>query len=231
MTQLVILPGTDGTGALLEDFLAAAADLRPLVLPYPIDRALDYAGLLPDLEPRLPRTGEYVLLGESFGGPLALALAARRPAGLVGVVLCASFARFPRPPLRFLGRLAVRMPPRWVPMPVAVRALLGRWASPRWRERLRDVLARVPSEVLQARVQATLDVDVTASLARLEVPLLYLQASDDRLIPAAAGEAIVAAVPSGSLVRIAGPHFLLQAAPVACAAAVRRFVRECAPPG
>ncbi|MGQ0798894.1 MAG: serine aminopeptidase domain-containing protein [Pseudomarimonas sp.] len=62
----------------------------------------------------LPRSEPYFLLGESFGGPLAIALAARQPRGLLGLVLCASFARYPIESLRaaaFLARVAPHMQP------------------------------------------------------------------------------------------------------------------------
>ena len=48
--------------------------------------------------------GDFVVVGESFSGSLALMLATRRPVGLRGVVLCASFVRFPLPvPERWRG--------------------------------------------------------------------------------------------------------------------------------
>lgn len=58
ITSIILLPGLDGTGVLF----------KPLV-GFVLDR-------LPD--------SEFVLLGESFSGPIALRVAARKPAGVCG---------------------------------------------------------------------------------------------------------------------------------------------------
>jgi len=42
VTRLVILPGTDGTGVLLREFVAALGDLDSLVISYPAGRILGY---------------------------------------------------------------------------------------------------------------------------------------------------------------------------------------------
>ena len=49
--------------------------------PTPVTRATEAAAA---------RGGDFVVVGESFSGPLALLLAARSPPGLRGVVLCAT---------------------------------------------------------------------------------------------------------------------------------------------
>jgi pimeloyl-ACP methyl ester carboxylesterase len=93
---LVLLPGMDGTGLLFEPFLKALKGFEPLVLRYP--RGLtDYADCVAYARARLPKERPFLLLGESFSGPVAIALAAERPAGLRGLVLCSTFARNPRP--------------------------------------------------------------------------------------------------------------------------------------
>src|SRR5262245_11899688 len=96
--HLLLLPGADGTGILFAPLLSALPPaLQPLVVRYPPDQPLGYADLLPLVEEAVPASGDFLVLGESFSGPLALLLAARRPPGLRGVILCASFARNPLP--------------------------------------------------------------------------------------------------------------------------------------
>ncbi|UUZ51553.1 alpha/beta hydrolase [Massilia sp. B-10] len=46
---------------------------------------------------RLPPAEPYFLLGESFSGPVAIALAAERPPMLLGLILSCTFARNPLP--------------------------------------------------------------------------------------------------------------------------------------
>jgi pimeloyl-ACP methyl ester carboxylesterase len=82
----------------------------------------------------------------------------------------------------------------------------------------------VGQEVLQHRIAAVLKVDETDSLARIQMPTLVLQASDDRVVPRSATEHILRTLPSAERVEIRGPHMLLQIRAAECAAAVRRFV-------
>jgi len=125
MTAVVVVPGMDGTGLMLAEFVEALGPKLPTtVLRYPTREALGYAELRARLQPELPRSGSFLLLGESFGGPLALSLAASQPSGLVGVVLCASFSQFPVRALRAAAGLARFAPTK--PAPVRGPALFGR---------------------------------------------------------------------------------------------------------
>ena len=78
---LIVLPGMDATGTLHDGFInaMAARGIAASVIAYPHDRPLDYRQLLPFVQAALPRDVPFVLLGESFSGPLALAVAARAP--------------------------------------------------------------------------------------------------------------------------------------------------------
>lgn len=94
--QLLLLSGMDGTGRLFGPLLRALpSSLSPVVGAYPADRPYGYAELLPLVEAAAPAGAEYVVVGESFSGLLALMLAAQRPPGLRGIVLCESFVRSP----------------------------------------------------------------------------------------------------------------------------------------
>ena len=89
--HLILLPGMDGTGQLFGPLLRILPPgLEAAVVAYPPDRPCGYAELLPLVEAAVPDGGEFLILGESFSGPLALLLAASRPRGLRGVILCAS---------------------------------------------------------------------------------------------------------------------------------------------
>jgi pimeloyl-ACP methyl ester carboxylesterase len=79
--------------------------------------------------------------------------------------------------------------------------------------------------VLRHRVAAVLAVDETNSLARVRVPVLVLQGSDDLVVPRAAAEHIVRTLPAAERLEIRGPHMLLQIRAAECAAAVRRFMQ------
>lgn len=129
--RLLLLPGMDGTGRLFAPLLAALPpDIDGEPVAYPPDEPLGYEGLLPLVEAAAARGGDFVVVGESFSGPLALLLAARSPPGLRGVVLCATFIRFPLP-VPALPRLGAGLD---VPLAAAGSRCLGaaRATGPRW---------------------------------------------------------------------------------------------------
>jgi len=220
---IVLLPGLDGTGLLLQDLKAALESFCAVkLIAYPADEPLSYDQLLPLIRAELP-AGEFIVVGESFSGPLALRLALDAPPGLKGVVLGASFARLDLSLKPVLASLAQCVPARRIPGRALAFFLLGRWATPERRLQLAAALSRVSSEVLAARVKSALDVDLMDDVRRLALPLLYLKASADRLIPSGAARSIAAAVPGMTVQEIAAPHFLFQTAPEACAQAIWRF--------
>ena len=224
--RALLLPGMDGSGGLLQPFVEALApDIVADVAVYPPQRALGYDALLELVQARIPRDGPFLLIGESFSGPLAIRIAASSPPGLAGLVLCASFASSPRPrlaPLRPLLRLPLPKPPvRWL-MPF----LMGPWATPEWTRRGRDAMAPLTSAVARLRLSEVTRIDARDALAGVRHPLLYLQAGRDRLVPARCWREVQRVRPDATLVRLEGPHFLLQHRPEACARAIRAWLPD-----
>lgn len=193
MTALVVLPGLDGTARLLATFADAAriAGIEEVTtVAYPVDRALDYAALERFVRDALPRRTRFVLLGESFSGPVAIAIAADPPPNLRGLALSTTFAKAPVPvpaPLAALARIA---PVRTLPTMALSFALLGRWATPALERGLRDALDAVAPAVLRARAEAAMRVDVRDRLARIRMPALCLRATHDRLLRPGAHRAL-----------------------------------------
>jgi pimeloyl-ACP methyl ester carboxylesterase len=223
---LLLLPGLDGTGMLLRRLREAlGTDIPTVLVAYPADRALGYAALEEIARARLPGQRSFVLLAESFSGPIALSIAATRPAGLRGLILACSFARNPLPALAPLRRLAWLLPVHRVPGAVLAWPTLGRFANAELRSELVSALRQVSASAIAERLRAVAEVDVSPLLAHVDVPALYLRASADRLVPQSAVDNL-AAIPGIRLVEVEGPHFLLQANPSAAASYVRSFLRE-----
>lgn len=223
MVRAILLPGMDGTGELLAEFAAALApELEATIVAYPGDIALDYPALTALVARSLPSEGDFVLIAESFSGPIAIELAATRPEGLIGLVLCASFARAPRPRmLRLFMRLQRVLPVRRLPVIAIMPFLMGRWSSRQWRQRVRDAISDIDASVLRGRLRAAATVDATARIADIDCPLIYLRARDDWLIDADSWLAIRAVSNNAVCIEIEGPHMLLQARPDECAAAIK----------
>jgi len=227
MTTVVLLPGMDGSGSLLDEFVAALpAGLKAVVVQYPPDRALDYRELEALARTALPTEHPFLLVGESFSGPIAISLAAAGPAGLRGVVLVCSFARSPVWVPRWIRPLIGLLPLWLVPLRIATAMLFGRSQSPALRARLRSAIANVRPTVWQARLEAVLSTDVTALLSKVRVPLLYLRAAHDRVVPRSALELISQFFPKLQVIELDCPHFLLQTKPAEAAAQVHAFARE-----
>src|SRR5262249_18941677 len=128
----MLLPGMDGTGRLFEPLIRhLPPELEPVVVAYPGDQPYGYTELLPLVEAAIPDEDDFVVLGESFSGPLALILAAQQPPRLRGVILCASFAVSPLPvSVRWLRGILRHILVHMVPFSLVRHALLGRFDSP-----------------------------------------------------------------------------------------------------
>lgn len=216
----------DGTGELFAPLIAALGGaLHVATVRYPARQALDYDSLAALALRDLPDE-DFILLGESFSGPIAVALAAARPRGLRGLVLCSSFVRNPRPALAPLGALARCLPVKAAPAWLRHHYLLGRHATPPLRAALAAALTQVDGAVLRARLRAVLEVDVSDALRAVAAPVLYLQGAEDRLVPPSAAGVIAALQPATRIAVLAAPHCLLQAAPRAAAEVLTTFALD-----
>jgi pimeloyl-ACP methyl ester carboxylesterase len=221
------LPGLDGTGDLFEPLLSRLEpSIESVVVRYPLDEPLGYEALTSIARGMLPATGEYVLLGESFSGPIASQLAAERPAGLVGLILCASFVSSPMPHLRPFQWL-LDVGPVWsCARRLVSRPLLGRFRTRELSALLSRTLARLPRKIVVTRVRAAQGANAIAAFARVDVPTMYLQGTDDTLLPHSCVEEVCLLRPKTRVVGIAAPHCVLQCAPDEAAHAIREFLRS-----
>jgi pimeloyl-[acyl-carrier protein] methyl ester esterase len=226
LPMLVLLPGLDGTGKLFAAFVRAlGAGVESHVVGYSPDEPLGYEELELRVRAALPRDRPYVLLGESFSGPIAMRIAACAPALLVGVILCGTFASNPYPWLAWARPFAFLLPikslPRWVRAPLM-------WGSKNPRrapENAERAIASVAGGVVRRRIAALLAVDAVESLDRIAIPALVMYGRHDRVVPYAATESLIAHLPDAAVAVIDGPHLLLQSCPEECSAAVLKFMR------
>lgn len=164
------------------------------------------------------------MLAESFSGPLGAALRAEPPPGMRALALCCSFVRNPRPMLAPLRHLLGLVPFGAMPGFALRQVLLAPCSTPQLQDELAAALAQVPPSVLRQRLRAVLETDASHSFARGSLPVLYLRARHDRLVPPANALQILRLAPDAQLADIAAPHMLLQAAPEAAAVAVTAFL-------
>jgi pimeloyl-ACP methyl ester carboxylesterase len=91
---------------------------------------------------------------------------------------------------------------------------------------LAAAILKIEPAAWRARIAAVLSVDVTARLSGISIPVLYLRATADRVVPRSASELVGRLLPSAKVVDLDAPHFMLQAKPVESAAHIRTFARE-----
>src|SRR5262245_25615640 len=158
--------------------------------PPPGSSIEDYAAAVADFTVALG-CGPVVVVGHSLGGSIALALAARQPALVRGLVLIASCVR---PPLvdSVGDRLVALLPGplrRVLFFSMAKKVLFAPGASAdAIASGMQDLRACRPQTIL-ADVRAARAMDLTARAAALDVPTLVLAGSRDRLTtPALAAE-------------------------------------------
>src|ERR1700676_298248 len=225
LPALVLLPGLDGTGKLFSEFVKnLGPSVGSLIVSYPKDRPLGYNELESLVLVALPRNQPFILLGESFSGPIAMRIAAQSPAGLVAVIVCGTFAKNPFPWARWARPLAAYVPlkslPRWVRAPL----MWGSTSPQRAPAQMQRAIAGVSPAVIRHRIAALLAVDESAALGAIRLPTLVLRATRDRVISRAATQWILKTLPAARLVEIDGPHLLLQTRPAECAAIVLEFM-------
>lgn len=193
---LVMLPGMDGTGWLMQSQarkLANQFDVRCLALPpndLPTWDSLTQAVLrLMRQELRLAGSGRSLYLaGESFGACLALLVALADPDLLAGLIVCNPASAMDRLPwLHWGGPIA-----RWLPQAayeLAVSSMVPLLFSLEQMEPGdRDLVIRAMQAVAQPTAARRLELlaqlrAATLPWQRLTVPVLAIASGRDRLLP------------------------------------------------
>ncbi|MER5642485.1 alpha/beta hydrolase [Kitasatospora sp. NPDC002227] len=208
------------------------APRRTLRLPEGVDDIERYAD---HVENAIADLDDYVLVGDSFGANVALALATRRPQGLRALVLSGGFAANPvdskpwKALMRVIGK--ARGP---LYRQLTLRAHAHRLASPfdgegevPWTEaRSRELfLDNTPATSFGARLRAVLTADHVHALGRVHVPTLLLTPSHDVLIGEDASKVMLAGIPDAREVVLPRTgHMFRFSHPVSYAAAVNDFL-------
>lgn len=226
--KLVLLPGLDGTGRLFEPLVQVLPpDLSPVVISYPTDKPLSYAELVSLVKQEVPVSEDYILLAESFSGPVAIEIAATQPGNLKALVLSATFVSNPAlvpQSLSFLLRgLFFMLEP---PLFVISRYLLGEKPPIDLVEKFRRAKRSVPPDVLAFRMRSVMNADVRRDFAACRLPILYLIATQDRLVKRRSLAQMQKIKPEMNSVEIEGPHLLLQREPAKCIEAIADYLRS-----
>jgi pimeloyl-[acyl-carrier protein] methyl ester esterase len=226
--NIVFMPGLDGTGLSfgpLLPFIPAQTNIT--IVRYPHDKLLSFEEMVECAATQIPEGISPVIIAESFSGPVAVQMIASGRIQARALVLCATFAKSPHPVMwrvtRFL-RLPLLIRPD---MPrLFFKIIIGNDKLitdllPLWRK----VHADVPARVMDHRLGLINQIDVTKFLTKLSMPCLYLQATNDRIVPSSCLNVFKRCISHLEVKTIKAPHFILQAQPQACPTAIDEFLK------
>lgn len=223
---LVMLPGLDGTGDLfapLTSMVPPGYDIQ--TVRYPANPQWAFEDYVAHVRQQLPVDKPFVLLAESFSGPVGIQLASEQPRSMTGLVLCCTFSKNPCPRLAMFKSLLPMVPFALLPFGPLAALLLNGAKNSATRLLVKETIAKLKDSVIRKRLKIVMEVDVTSALAAITVPVLYLQGLRDLLVPSTCGRDIQSAVRHRiEVISIDGPHALLQSAPKLCAQALQDFV-------
>ena len=206
--------------------------LRTMRLPDDLDDIERYADFV---EAQVSDLDDYVLVGDSFGAVVALAVGIRQPTGLRGLVLSGGFAS--NPVQSRLGRAKIGSA-RFLPGPfyrhLTLRLHAAALASPRDgegqvaldRHDFRQLfLANTPWHAYVARATAAFGADYRSQLPRVDVPTLIVTPSHDELIGANAAQTMLESISEAAEVVLERTgHMFRFTHPQTYAAAIEEFV-------
>jgi len=208
--------------------------LRTARLPDAPDNIEAYADAV---ERELRPLGDVVLVGDSFGALISLAVAARRPANLRGLVLSGGFAANP------VRSVLIKFMALILPLlggPLYRHAVLRYHAAnlssrhdaqgnaPWSRAKTRQLfLDNTPHRSFVARTRVALTTDLRPQLKAIEVPTLIITPADDRLIGEEAAREMLQLIQGSSEVVLPQTgHMFRFSHPRLYAETIERFVSQ-----
>lgn len=212
--RLILVPGLDGTGLLFYRQVPLLEQRGYEVATHRLrDDARYLDELIADLHARVTVMagpgGRVTLIGESFGGALSLSYALAHPDRVARLVILNSFPYFaPQARLRF-GHLLLAVTP-WGVMPLVRRLTAWRMHSAHTgRDELRRFLELMRATTRNgylSRLHMLREYDVRDRLPELAMPVLYLAADQDHLVPSVEQATLMTAGTPGASMRVLSGH-------------------------
>jgi pimeloyl-ACP methyl ester carboxylesterase len=202
-------------------------------VPQPYFRMADYADTLAAFTSRLGLARPH-LVGNSFGGTLALELAIRHPGLPRSVVAADSYAGWSGsfPAEVVAQRLAASLPDLELPAEqVAAKWLPGfltASAPASAKDELRAIIADFKTEGMRVMIRALAEADLRDALPQLTLPTLLIWGDRDVRSPVSVANDLQARIAGSRLVVIQGAgHLSHQEAPQRFNTEVRSFLKVC----
>lgn len=216
--KIILLPGLDGTGDLFNPILKALpSNCSNHVISYPQNTEMNYQALADYVYKQLPKNEDYILIAESFSGPVAYLLALMKPEHLKSVIFFASFLRNPRPIALSLCKFLPMSILLSFPIPkVIVRLfLLGKSINKSTMSLFVNTLDKVPKRMMAFRLKELSQFHAQKRLNNMRTT--YVQAINDKLVSSKSVRPFKELVENIIILKVEAPHFILQANSLVCA--------------
>jgi pimeloyl-ACP methyl ester carboxylesterase len=209
---LVLVPGMDGTGLLFYrqvPLLARTYRVVTYALRHTASRMQDLVDDLSQVIAAASPDRRAIVIGESFGGALAMSFALQRPEQVIALVVLNSFPFFaPQRRLRAAALSLSAMP--WGAMRLVRRLTAWRLHSPHTS---RDEIERFLALTAQAsrlgyinRLRILMEYDIRNRLPDMRPPTLFLASECDHLVPSVVEARAMERLTPGSSLRILAGH-------------------------
>lgn len=230
---IVTVPCFSGTPWQIEQLTPLANwPIRTMRLPEDLDNIEAYADFV---AAQVADLKDYILVGDSLGANIALALAVRQPLGLTGLVLSGGFAKNPitDPITKFKVWLATLLPGKLyqaITLRFHVQSLVSPFDTngeiPYSKQAFWKLfINNTPRHSYLSRIKAIFSADYSAQLSRIRVPTLILTPADDRLIGEEAAQQLVKGIPSAFEVILPNTgHMFRFTHPITYANAIKQFL-------
>jgi len=175
---------------------------------------------------QLPQSCSISLVAESFSGPIAISMLAKKQREFGASVLSATFCKSPLPLLSQFSKHLPEIAFTTNPVSKVVLDLLvtGSDASREVKNKAKELLERVQPNKFQERINVVNELDVTYQIKDIDVPLLYIQASKDKIVFKESGIEIMKHAKNLVIEKVEGSHMILQTQPERCAELIVRHV-------
>lgn len=223
---LVLFPGLDGHGPFFQTLLEHLPPaFETLVLSYP-PVPLGYEALAEHVLAQIDAERPIVLVGKSYGGPLAILLAASGRLRARGLILLATFCE---PPLPVWLLNAIRAAYPWLIRQAFAPKLLNFFfingRNLPLAEEATAVLRAQPDEVIQQRFASLASCHLRKTLAALSLPTLALIAGHDRVVWRHYPRSVLHR-PGFDSATLATPHVMADAMPRQMAEEIVEFLKK-----
>lgn len=210
---VVLVPGLDGTGLLFYRQIPLIARSYRVASYALRDTATTMEALIGDLreivEAVASEDGRAIVIGESFGGALAMSFALAEPDRVSGLIVLNSFPHF-APQIRLRAGIYGLHAMPWGAMGLIRRLTASRLHSrhthQREIERFMQLTACANRNGYINRLEILTRYDIRHRLHELRASTLFLAAELDHLVPAVAQARFMADRVPGSVVRVLAGH-------------------------